>query len=194
MTRKKNGAWVFALLVAFLSIAGVSSGNAEPQSSAPVGEAAFQRMVDYLAREGGQWRAPNPRHEPGNDRSPDAIGLWFESAAQEQVLELTVVFHYGDKVRHSTRGYWYWHPGREEIVYQEVSPSGSVRSGTAHFENENTFITLTEKFSASGDVTLNRGVNVLTEEDRHETTAYGKGPDGEWVEQNALAWTRTKLQ
>ncbi|MFG0256961.1 MAG: hypothetical protein ACF8GE_03570 [Phycisphaerales bacterium JB043] len=178
---------VFVFGVLFLQSAGA-------RDAPPQGREAFERMVAYLARDGGQWRAPNPRHDESNPRSPEAVGLWFTAPAGGNVLELTVVFHYGDRVRHSTRGYWYFHPGRDEIVYHEVSPGGAVRTGTAHFESEDTFVTLTEAFARDGSVTRNRGVNVLSEENSHHTTAYAMGDDGQWVEQNALSWTRVAVE
>jgi hypothetical protein len=69
-----------------------------------------------------------------------------------------------------------------------------VRTGTAHFESADTFITLTEAYSPSGEVTYNRGVNVLSEANSHRTTAYAQDENGEWVEQNALSWTRVPVE
>jgi hypothetical protein len=92
-------------------------GGLGSQAAPPEGREAFEAMVEYLAGDGGRWHAPNPRHDESNPRSPDGVGLWFDAPANGNVLELTVVFHYGERVRHSTRGYWYWHPGRDEIVY-----------------------------------------------------------------------------
>lgn len=162
--------------------------------SVPQGSESFQRMVDYLAGGSGRWQAPNPRHDPTNDSSPEAIGLWFESSAQGHLLQLTVVFHVGSAIRTGERSYWLWHPGREEILYHEVSPSGAVRMGTTHFIDENTFVTLTEAVSNTGSIASNRGENVILGENAHRTTAYALDAEGNWIERNALTWTRTPPQ
>lgn len=161
------------------------------QSAAPEGEASLRRMMEYLASQGGRWRAPNPQHDPSNERSPEALGLWFEVSARGRVLELTVVAHFGSDVRSGSKSYWLWHPGREEILYHEIRPSGGVRMGTTHFSDERTFITLTEAVSASGEVTPNRGENVIVSDDLHETIAFALDQNGNWVEEQALTWTRT---
>jgi hypothetical protein len=159
--------------------------------SVPEGFDSFQRMVDYLAGGSGRWRAPNPRHDPTNDSSPEAIGLWFQSSARGHLLQLTVVFHIGSATRTGEHSYWLWHPGRREILYHEVSPNGAVRMGTTHFTDENTFVTLTEAVSNSGNIASNRGENVILGENAHRTTAYAQDAEGNWIEQNGLTWTRT---
>lgn len=166
---------------------------ASGQSAAPEGEASLRRMMEYLAGQGGRWRAANPLHDPTNQRSPEALGLWFEVAAGGRVLELTVVAHFGSDVRSGSKSYWLWHPGRKEILYHEIRPSGGVRMGTTHFSDARTFITLTESVSSSGDVTPNRGENVLVSADLHETIAFALDENGNWVEEQALTWTRTPI-
>ena len=170
-----------------------SAGTAAGQDRVPTGIAAFERMRDYLAAEGGRWRAPNPSHDPSNGRSPDAFGLWFEVSAQGRVLELTVVNHFGSEVRKGSTSYWFWHPGDRRILYHEIRTSGGVRMGRTDFEGPHTFVTLTEAVSATGDDnTLNRGRNVIVSDTVHATVAFTLGERGEWTEQQALTWTRTR--
>lgn len=166
-----------------------------PQSaqdpSAPQGMEGFRRMVSYLAGGSGRWRAPNSKHDPTRNTSPEAIGLWFQASARGNILQLTVVGHVGPQVHKWSESYWLWHPGRKEILYHEVGPNGAVRMGTTHFTDENTFITLTEAVSPTGNIASNRGENIIIDENAHRTTAYALDPEGQWIEQNALTWTRT---
>ena len=177
-----------ATLVVLLSPDQVSG-----QEATPTGVASFHRMRDYLASQGGRWRAPNPRQDPTDDTSPEAFGLWFEVAARGRVLELTVVTHFESDVRMGAKSYWFWHPGQKEILYHEIRTSGGVRMGTTHFSDERTFVTLTEAVSPSGDNTPNRGENVIVSDNLHETIAFALDQNGDWVEQQALTWTRTPV-
>jgi hypothetical protein len=152
----------------------------------PAGVASFELMAEYLSRGTGRWRAPVPARDDG----PDALGLWFERTAGGRLLELTVVLDYGAEARPGLRGYWLWHPGRKEILYHEVSPSGRVRMGTAHFTDTQTFVTLTDAVGSNGRTTPNRGVNILSRENEHDTTAHALNAQGEWVEQQTLTWAR----
>ena len=97
-------------------------------------------------------------------------------------------------VAYGEKGYWMWHPGREEILYHEASPSGQVRMGTTHFSDANTFITLTEAVRRTGETVPNRGENIILTDDSHRTTAFGLDENGEWVEQNGLTWTREPVE
>jgi len=180
------------VVAALVSLALLSAAPDQTMGqSVPEGAESFQQMVDYLAGGSGRWRAPNPRHDPTNASSPEAIGLWFQASARGHLLQLSVVFHIGSEIRRGEQSYWLWHPGRKEILYHEVSPSGAVRIGTTHFTDEDTFVTLTEAVSSSGRITSNRGENVILGENAHRTTAYTLDSEGNWVEQNGLTWTRT---
>ena len=187
--RKTVTTLLLAGLTAF-TVPGSAPQSAEIPS-APQGMEAFQRMVSYLAGGSGRWRAPNPRHDPTREASPQAIGLWFQEAAGGNLLQLTVVGHVGSQIRKWEVGYWLWHPGRKEILYHEVSINGQVRMGTTHFTDENTFVTLTEAVGVTGPPAQNRGENVFLDENSHRTTAYALDSEGKWIEQNALTWTRT---
>ena len=177
--------WFLTGLVCVL--AGLPQTEALAQSdSVPAGAASFEVMAEYLSRGTGRWRAPIPPREGG----PDALGLWFERTAGGRLLELTVVIHYGSEARNGLKGYWLWHPGRKEILYHEVVPNGKVRLGTSHFVDSRTFVTLTDAVDMDGKTTPNRGVNVLTSENEHLTTAYFLDAQGDWQEQQSLVWTR----
>ena len=156
------------------------------KDGAPQGVDVIRTMAMYLARGTGQWIAPYSSDGDG----PDAVGLWFELSAQNFVLELTVVFHYGDKVQPYSKSYWFWHPGRREVQYHEVSPGGSIRTGTTHFSDEKTFVTLSESIAADGTKKPNRGENVMLSDDEHVTTAFVKDAAGEWVASNEYTWKR----
>ncbi|NNF05466.1 MAG: hypothetical protein HKN21_01775 [Candidatus Eisenbacteria bacterium] len=173
------------MAVCLLAMGFPSLASTQP-SDAPTGVASFEFMVEYLSGGTGKWRAPIPPRDGG----PDALGLWFEPAAGGKLLELTIVLHYGDEARPSMKGYWLWHPGRKEILYHEVSPSGRIRTGVSHFTDARTFVNLTEAFGLNGKSTSNRGVNTFTSENEHLTTAYKLDARGEWVEQQSLTWVR----
>lgn len=164
------------------------------QDDAPRGAAAFEHMRDYLARDGGRWHAPNSNQNPIDDASPDAFGLWFEVTARGRVLELTVVTHFGSEVRRGSTSYWFWHPGDRRVLYHEIRTSGGVRMGRTYFEDSRTFVTLTESVGPSGGNVLNRGENVIVSDTVHATIAFALDEHGEWVEQQALTWTRTPMQ
>lgn len=156
------------------------------KETAPTGVKAFEHMAEYLARGTGQWKAPAPKRAGG----PDAYGLWFKRTTRGRLLELSIVLYFGDKVRTGIKGYWFWHPGQRKIVYHEISPGGQVRTGTAHFTDNQTFINLTDAFGRDGKPKPNRGENVFLSENEHRTTAYKKDAEGKWVKQLGLTWIR----
>ena len=125
-----------------------------------------------------------------NASSPEALGLWFERSLDGHLLELTIVGYYGGEPRITgIRAFWFWHPGRQQTIYQEISRSGLVRTGTAAFTNDSTFFTTTEAVTAAGRSSQHRGENMMLSDRVHRTTAYILGPDGDWVEQRSLTWT-----
>ncbi len=158
------------------------------EDDTPKGLDVIRTMAMYLTGGTGQWIAPYP--SDGDEDLPDAVGLWFELTAQSHVLELTVVFHYGDEVQPHSKSYWFWHPGRREVQYHEVSPGGSIRMGTTHFSDERTFVTLTDAIAADGTTTPSRGDNIILGEDEHVTTAFVLNAAGEWDESMQHTWKR----
>jgi hypothetical protein len=161
-------------------------GQSEERSD----KGAFQKMASYLSSGTGRWRAPNENHDATNAASPEALGLWFERTLDGHLLELTIVGYYGGEPRITgIRAYWFWHPGRRQTIYQEISRSGLVRTGTAAFTNDSTFFTTTEAVTAAGRRSQHRGENMMLSDRVHRTTAYILSPEGDWVEQRSLTWT-----
>lgn len=187
--RGRPSSRIMPALLACVSF-GVFSGAAPvKEQDTPEGVHALIEAAKYLTRGTGQWRAPYTSSSGGPD-APDAVGLWFDLAAQSWLLELTVVFYYGDKVEPYSKSYWFWHPGRQEVQYHEVNPGGSIRMGTMHFSDERTFVTLTDAIGMDGKTKPNRGENVMLSEDEHLTIAYVKDAAGEWVASNEHTWKR----
>ncbi|MCI0488869.1 MAG: hypothetical protein L0229_19940 [Blastocatellia bacterium] len=184
--RQRASSRLTLALAAWMSIGVFPSEALGQTESGPTGVKAFEHMAEYLTRGTGQWRAAAPPRNGG----PDALGLWFERGARGKLLELTVVMYYGNEVRVGSKSYWFWHPGRREIVYQEVLPNGGIRMGTTHFTDARTFITLTNAIGPDGKTAPNRGENVILSENEHRTTAYARDAAGKWVEQLALTWVR----
>jgi len=177
-------------LLACMSIGAFLAAAPVRKDDTPKGLDVIRTMAIYLTRGTGQWIAPYSSSGSPGSGGPDAVGLWFELAAQSHVLELTVVFHYGDDVRPHSKSYWYWHPGRREVQYLEVSPGGAIRMGTTHFSDAQTFVTLTDSIGPDGQTKPNRGENVILSDDEHLTTAFALDAAGEWVATNEHSWER----
>lgn len=163
-----------------------------PTLDASTPREAFHQMAEYLAGHGGKWRGENPNHDATNDRSPSHFGLWFEEVANGHGLELTIVAHFDDTTVVSSRGYWAWHPGREELLHWAVGRNGYYAEGVTDFPAEDTFRSTMRQFLPNGGTAPHRDSNVLVDEDTHTNVSYSQDEEGAWVAGTEWVWQRER--
>lgn len=151
-------------------------------------QAAFMAMGEYLARDGGRWRAPNPNAD-GSANTPPAFGLWFSRHLDGRVLELEIVIHFADRTVVSSHGQWTWHPGRGEVTYVMTDRRGGLTEGTTTFPDPATFRTIATHFGRRGNTAEQRDDNVLVSEDLHRNETFQRDGD-RWVSGGVYEWRR----
>lgn len=152
---------------------------------------SFQAMAEYLAADGGQWRAPNPNHDPARPNSPPAFGLWFDWVAQQRKLELRIVVHAADSTFLSSSGDFVWHPAEQRISYRMVGRNGSLTEGTTDFTDASTFRTVATFHRPNGRSTVHRDENLLVSPSVHRNETFQQDSTGAWVSGGVYEWTRT---
>lgn len=153
---------------------------------------AYRDLGNYLARDGGRWRAPNPNHDPENPRSASHFGLWFEWAVGEHMLELQIVAYVGDEVRSSSRSFWAWHAIDERLTYTAVDPGGGLALGDTTFPAAHVFRTETVRVGPDGSRMPHRDDNTLVSADVHTNISYSRSDTGEWTPQSEWRWERQR--
>ena len=156
------------------------------------GNASFEAMAEYLARDGGRWRSDNPNYDPNRVNSPPAFGLWFTRALNGRVLDLRIVVHYADSTVVSSEGQWAWHPGESRLTYRMVGRNGSLTEGTTDFERPSTFTTVTTAYSRRGNASVHRDDNVLVDDSLHRNETFRRNTDGSWTSEGVYEWRRSK--
>jgi hypothetical protein len=146
-------------------------------------------MTQYLAHDGGRWKAENPNHDPAVPRSPSHFGLWFDHVLERQILEVRIAVYYGDSAFVGSQGYWMWHPGKTALTYVLASANGGVYEGTTEFTDVHTFTTIATLYSRESNVTY-KDDNVLVSFGTHRNVSYRRGDDGQWVAQDTFEWKR----
>ncbi len=152
------------------------------------GQASFLTMSEYLTRDGGKWRAPNPQHD-GSARSPEAFELWFDSHFSGRILQIQIVVQYADRTVVSSHGQWMWHPGAGELRYLVAHRGGAVTEGVTTFPNATTFVTLATRTGRNGVVREQRDDNVMVSPSLHRNETFRMEAGG-WTSGGVFEWSR----
>ena len=153
----------------------------------------FNVMADYLTAGSGKWRGENPRHNPGNPRSPQAFGLWFERPMYN-LLTLKIVAYRADTIIISSQGTFSWHPEKQHYIHITADRGGGHGEGVTQFPNDSTFISIMKIYRPNGKVIDHKDENFIINKDQHGNTSFKKNEQGEWVENGRWVWKREPLE
>lgn len=177
------------VMVAVASSINIESVSGQVSSFEP-GDAyaSFQVMAEYLSRDGGRWRAPNPNFD-GSSGSPPEFGLWFERDLNDRILQIQIVVHYPKRTVVASRGQWIWHPGSQEVRYFVVHRGGGVTEGVTTFPSGAMFRTVATRIGANGQKSEHRDDNVLVGASVHRNETF-QLQDGRTESGGVYEWRR----
>lgn len=89
----------------------------------------------------------------------------------------------------SSRGHWFWHPGRGELGYRMVDRRGGVTEGATRFPDATTFTTVATRVGPNGEETLHKDENSAVSPDVHRNESFRRQGD-DWVSGGLYVWTR----
>ena len=111
------------VLLPILLALGLALAQSRPPAESAE-RAAFVAVHDYLCREGGRWRAPNPAFKPGSPQ-PKFWGLEFRWVAKRAAVHSRIV---GIKEDGAIEEFWAmfdaWDPGKRKGVHIQVNSGG----------------------------------------------------------------------
>ncbi len=149
----------------------------------------FEIMAEYLSDGSGKWTGLNKNHDPSNDSSPEAFGLWFERP-MPTLMTLRIVAYMGDTVRVSSQGVFSWHPIEKQVIHVMSDVGNGYSDGISTFPNETSFISTMKVFRPDGATYDHRDENFIVSENVHRNTSFGKDEQGNWIERGNWTWTR----
>lgn len=149
----------------------------------------FEVLAEYLSRGSGHWVGENENHDPSNERSPEAFGLWFERPLPA-LLTLKIVAYMKDTVLISSQGTFNWHPIKQQVIHSMSDRGNGYADGFTSFPNDSTFISVMQIYRPDGSSYDHKDENFIVDEDMHRNTSYAKDEDGNWVERGNWIWRR----
>lgn len=170
-------------LLTLVSLSGALSTLAD---RSPVAD--FERLCGYLGAESGVWLAPNPDRDAPEANEPDAFDLTFVCDDARRVLTMEIGSRYRDGTRRvGWRAVWFWHPGRQEIVYLSYA-KGNIIEGVTKFAAEDVFVTTYVRYRPDGTESRGRDENTMLNDHEHRTATFSF-EDGEWSQRGGLLWS-----
>jgi hypothetical protein len=174
---------VCMIIMLFVVLGQVSAQRSYPEMS------HFDKVAGYLTQGSGKWKASNPNHQPGNPRSAEAFGLWFERPMRN-FMTLKIVSYQKDTVRISSEGFFSWHPGKQHYVHVNGNRGNGYAEGITTFPNDSTFISTMMIFRRNGTSYEHKDENFIVDEDVHKNISYRKDEAGDWVVEGEWTWSR----
>lgn len=155
--------------------------------------AGRQKLIDshqYLLRDGGRWRADNPRHVAGAD-TPARFGYAFDWAMDRAAVMARIFMIYEDGREVTTwRGLTAWDPETGEVVLFNVSKDGDVARGVYHDLGGGSSEILLDIAAAGGGGYQIRDVSSEVGPDEFTSETHVRPADGEWQKISAMTWKR----
>ncbi len=166
-----------------------SWGQDEKPIDKPTEWENFNSMADYLCTGSGKWTGVNRKHEPSNERSPKAFGLWFERSIPS-LMTLKIVAYVQDTILISSQGIFAWHPIKQQVIHSTSDRGNGYSEGISAFPNDSTFISTMMVYRPGGSSYAHKDENFIVSENVHRNTSFGKDADGNWIERGNWTWTR----
>ena len=149
----------------------------------------FDTMADYLSAGSGKWTGVNPKHDPANERSPTAFGLWFERP-MPSLMTIKIVAYMQDTIRLSSQGIFAWHPLKKQVIHTTSDFGNGYSEGISSFPSDTTFISTMMVYRRNGSSYDHKDENFIVSKDVHRNTSFGKDADGNWFQRGGWTWTR----
>ena len=139
----------------------------------------YDALAEYLSQGSGQWIGENKNHDPTNERSPMAFGLWFERPLPV-LLTLKIVAYMQDTVLISSQGTFNWHPIEQRVVHSMSDRGSGYSEGITSFPNDSTFISVMQIYRPDGSTYDHKDENFIVDQNTHRNTSFSMDEDGSW--------------
>lgn len=179
MLRSWIGSW---MVLGAIGSAWASGGGQAAKAS------SLADQMAYYLKDGGQWRADNPDHVPG-DGQPAAFGYHFEWTIPNHlaVVNITGIFESGEEVL-----YWKvftaWHPSKNKPVLYQFGNRGHLSHGEVQ-EEDGHWVHAFSGWYANGQAFQfrDREIRLGPNQFRSETLVKQQGT---WQVAQSLVWSR----
>lgn len=178
---------MFRLILIFLGLL-IAAGSA-------VAQTPMEAHLGWRLEGSGQWRTPNPDHDPTDPNSPIEFGLNFAWGPHRQHVtgELVGLTQDGRSARYQTL-YVFLDPMTDTIITQQVAWDGTFGEGRRPAPSEALGVGGSETVDivfrrVDGSAQVVRHVNTLTAPDQEASRVFERGDDGHWELQREWIWT-----
>ncbi|MGE0178354.1 MAG: hypothetical protein AB7O91_00865 [Sphingomonas sp.] len=169
---------------------GTAATAQQPQRMANTLPEWWLAHVDFISRDGGTWRAPNPAG--ANDPNvPDAFGMEWRMANDRHVLIGRLYTIEGDRETEMWNFREFYHPGERRVIIEQWGGPGVYGRGetTAPAANRGQ-VEMTLWLPDGRD--WREGHRNEENGDEYVTAAFDIGADGQWTPSGRYVWTRVR--
>ncbi|MGE0044327.1 MAG: hypothetical protein AB7J28_10245 [Hyphomonadaceae bacterium] len=175
------------MFLALLALCFASAATA--QTPAHTMPAWFVAHVEFISRDGGTWRAPNPAGE-NDPNQPDAFGMEWRAAYGGHVL---IGRLYGIENGQEIAEYWtfreFWHPGERRVIIEQWGGPGAYGVGET-FSAER----VEQTFWLPDGRSWREGHRNQENGDTYVTASFDIQEDGAWTPNGTYTWTRVRAE
>lgn len=144
---------------------------------------------------GGQWRTPNPDHDPADPSSVSHFGANFRLSDDQShvIAEITGITPDGRVARYWSI-YLFHNPVTSEVISVQTGWSGAYMEGRAVLRRQPLALGEPEiadalVFEPTGGAHMLRHEIVFPDERTHTTQTYERDESGSWKPRNFRVWT-----
>ncbi|MGE0596570.1 MAG: hypothetical protein AB7P07_09390 [Hyphomonadaceae bacterium] len=144
--------------------------------------------VDFMARGGGVWEAPNPG-AAADPAQPDAFRMHWQASNGGHVLTGRL---FGIEDGEPTADFWsfkeYWHPGERRALLEQWGGPGVYGVGEVRMDGNRG--TLDQTFWLPDGRDWREGHRTVENGDEYVTEQFDIGEDGSWTPNGSYTWRR----
>jgi len=152
----------------------------------------------FKLRGSGEWRTPNPDHEPADPNSPALFGVNLEWAPERQHVrgEVVGLTDDGRSARYQTF-YVVFNPETEMVLVQQIGWDGAYAYGeqglrTTELVADEVDVLDMRIVSANRPPHVLRHRDTVLDPDRYRSEVLVQNEDGGWESQRQWTWQRVK--
>lgn len=177
-------------LLALTLLATPAATYAQADTTVALSEHHFLQHMQYLTRDGGRWRTPNPAYQPGTGQ-PEAFGYAFAWNPTRKYVTVRILGHHGTD---ATTVYWegvtVWNPAERQITLHQFGWDGAIGYGHTRLYPDSTEVNALTFTRPDGSQFNYEDRTTRTGPDAFTTRSYIQQPDGTWQERQVLHWER----
>ncbi len=178
--------------VVFLIVSSCVLGTTAHAQELP--ENPLASHMAHMMEGSGDWRTPNPDHDPKNKKSPVEFSVQWKWGPNKKhiVGELTGVFENGTTAQYQSM-YTIYNPVTQRVIMQQVGWNGTYMLGDASVrmvplsigDSENVDMTA---YAPDGTAKHTRHKATIVDRNTHQIDLYEKDENGVWLLKREWTW------